>query len=66
MHASVGFMDTYVEPYPDKPEVHLPIGMKSDHCIYMDEVRYGNGELHLVSMKYFNYVWHARAPHLKV
>ena len=62
-----GLIDTYAEPNPDKPEVHLPIGMKSDvHCMYMDEVRCGNEELHPVSMKYFNYVWRVRVPHLKV
>ena len=62
-----GLIDTYAEPNPDKPEVHLPMGMKSDvHGMYMDEVRCGNEELHPVSMKYFNYVWRVRVPHLKV
>ena len=53
----------YVEPNPDKPEVHLPIGMKSDvHCMYMDEVHCGNEELHPGSTKYFNYVWPTVCP----
>ena len=53
--------------YPDKPEVHLPMGMKSDvHSMYMDEVRCGNNDLHPVSSNWFNSVWRVRVPHLKV
>ena len=60
-------METYAEPNPDKEEVHLPMGMKSDvHNMYMDEVRDGNTDLQPVSDKYFNTVWHERVPHLKV
>ena len=41
--------------------------MKSDvHNMYMEEVRYGNADLHPVSSKYFNFVWRVRVPHLKV
>ena len=62
-----GLIDTYAEPNPDKPEVHLPIGMKTDvHNMYMDEVRFGNDDLHPVSSNYFNAVWRERVPHLKV
>ena len=60
-------IETYAEPNPDKPEVHLPMGMKSDvHTMYMDEVRCGNEDLHPVSIKHFNFVWRVRVPHLKV
>ena len=31
----------------------------------MDEVHCGNEELHPVSIKYFNFVWHVRVPTLK-
>ena len=62
-----GLIDTYAEPNPDKPEVHLPMGMKSDvHSMYMDEVRCGNNDLHPVSSTWFNTVWRVRVPHLKV
>ena len=62
-----GLIETYAEPNPDKPEVHLPMGMKSDvHTMYMDEVRCGNEDLHPVSIKHFNFVWRVRVPHLKV
>ena len=62
-----GLIATYAEPNPDKPEVHLPMGMKSDvHSMYMDEVRCGNNDLHPVSSNWFNSVWRVRVPHLKV
>ena len=65
------------KPNPDKPEVHRPIGMKSDeHTMYMDEVRCGNEDLHPVSIKHFNFVGHvhcmcappqsARAPQVSL
>ena len=39
-------IDTYAEPNPDKAEVHLPMGMKSDvHNMYMEEVGIGESEL---------------------
>ena len=60
-------METYAEPNPDKEEVHLPMGMKSDvHNMYMDEVRDGNTDLQPVSDKYFNTVWREQVSHLKV
>ena len=62
-----GLIDTYAEPNPDKAEVHLPIGMKSDvHNMYMEEVRCGSGDLPAVNSNYFNFVWRVRVPHLKV
>ena len=62
-----GLIETYAEPNPDKAEVHLPIGMKSDvHTMYMEEVSLGNTELLPVSDKYFNTVWRERVPQLKV
>ena len=62
-----GLIEAYDEPNPDKAEVHLPIGMKSDvHTMYMDEVWCGNEDLHPVSIKHFNFVWRVRVPHLKV
>ena len=62
-----GLIDTYAEPNPDKAEVHLPMGMKSDvHNMYMEEVRIGESELQPVSDKYFNTVWRERVPQLKV
>jgi len=58
-----GLIETYAEPNPDKAEVHLPIGMKSDvHTMYMDEVRCGNEDLHPVSIKHFNFVACTCAP----
>ena len=43
---------------PDKPELHLPMGMKNDvHNMYMEEVRLGENELQPVSRNYFNAVW---------
>ena len=48
----MALIDTYAEPNPDKPEVHLPMGMKSDvQGMYMDEV---NMDLHPVSSAWFN------------
>ena len=59
-------IETYAEPNPDKAEVHLPMGMKSDvHNMFMDEVCHGDGDLQPVSNKYFNTVWHERVPHFK-
>ena len=60
-------MKTYGDPNPDKPEVHLPLGMKSDvHAMYMEEVRSGEGDLQPVTSNYFNAVWRERVPQLKV
>ena len=62
-----GLIETYAEPNPDKPEVHLPMGMKSDvHNMYMEEVRLGENDLQPVSGNYFNAVWRERVPELKV
>ena len=59
-------IETYAEPNPDKAEVHLPMGMKSDvHNMFMDEVRHGDGDLQPVSDKHFNTVWRERVPQLK-
>ena len=62
-----GLIDTYTEPNPDKAEVPLPMGMKSDvHNMYMEEVCIGGSDLQPVSDKYFNTVWRERVPQLKV
>ena len=62
-----GLIETYAKPNPDRPGVHLPMGMKSDvHNMYMEEVCLGEDKLQPVSSNYFNAIWRKRVPELKV